>query len=122
MNKIKNSTELRNEILRLESLSQSQKEGLKKEIFDLKENFRPGNILKSLISDLTGIKVDSESFLKDGFSYTLSLLLQQFLLKTERKFEKSIYTIVDSLIDKIRNLINSFSNPEAKKRERAENL
>ncbi len=122
MNKITNSSELRKEILRLEEIARKQKEMLKEDIYMIKDNFRPGNVIKNLISELTGIKVDKENFLKDGFSYTISLLIQQFLLKTEKKFEKSIYGIIDSLIDRIRNFISSVSNSEAKKRERAENF
>jgi hypothetical protein len=118
MTKINNSKELREEIIRMKVIVNEKKEEMKEEIFLFKENFRPGNIIKYLITDLTGVKMEKESFLKDGFAYTISLFIQQFLLKSERKFESSVYGLVDSLIDRIRNLVNSFSGHEAKRKER----
>jgi hypothetical protein len=120
-NRITNAQELRREIVRLEEISSRQKAELKKELYELKENFRPANILKGFVTDLTGIRFDQGNIFKDGISYTISVLLQQFLLKTEKKFEKGVYGIVDSVIDRVRDLIYSFSDSEAKKREREDN-
>jgi ribosome-associated translation inhibitor RaiA len=120
MNKIKNVAELRAEIKKLEELSARQKEQIKSDVSNLKESFRPANLLAGIISELTGVNIDKKNFIRDGFAYTLSLIIQQFILKTEKKFEHTIYSFIDTVIDKIRNMVSSHTNPEAKRREREE--
>ena len=92
-NRITNAEELRREIMRLEQISSIQKAELKKELYNFKENFRPGNILKSLITDLTGIRFEKNSFLKDGFSYTVSMLIQNFFLR-QKKNSKEVSMVL----------------------------
>ncbi len=118
MNKINNRQELRKEIVRLNRLSLEQKNQIKSDLHSIKENLTPSGILSNLVSGFTGIKVNKENFIRDGFVYTVSLLIQQFFLKSEKKFEAGVYGIIDKLIDKLRSAVNNFSSHEARKRER----
>jgi hypothetical protein len=118
MSRIRTKEELRNEIRRLQQLSLEKKTRVKKDIDAVKESLSPSGILREIISGITGIRMKKENFIRDGFAYTLSLIVQQFFLKSEKKFEQGIYGVIDKLIDKLRTAVNSFSSHEAKRRER----
>ncbi len=120
MTGINNLTELRSEISRLRQVARDQELQLKKDVTDIGESLKPQNILLSTISSLFGITLDKKEFLKDGIAYSISLLLQRFILKTEKKMEHKIYEWVDTLFVRIKDFMNRHSDPSARRREREE--
>jgi len=120
MNKIENITQLRAEIKLLEGRSLQQKAIIKEDIKHLRENFKLVNLVSGLITDLTGVKVDSKNFLKDGFAYTISLVVQQLILKFEKKFEYKVYDVVDGLVERIKKFVSSLSDSAARRKAREE--
>lgn len=120
MKKIENIAQLRAEIKLLEERSLQQKTVIKEDIKHLREGFKPMNLVANLIGDLTGVKVDSKSFLKDGFAYTVSLVVQQLILKFEKKFENKVYDVVDGLMERIKKFVNTLSDSEVRRQAREE--
>lgn len=120
MAEIRNQQELHAEITRLKEKSASLEKELKSDIAQLKEDIKPVNLLLSAISSITGIKINRNEMFKEGFAYGISLLVQRFVLKTERKFEDQIYDWVDKLFEKIKTWLNHFVSHRVKAEERQE--
>src|SRR6185369_12539978 len=96
MNKIENLDQLRAEIRRMKSLAKLQEQQIKNDVQGIREDLKPENIFWNAITSLTGIKMNKSEFFQDGIAYGLSLLLQRFVLKTEKKVESKVYDFVDS--------------------------
>src|ERR1041385_3090359 len=120
MSKISNAAELRAEILRLQKQEREQKEKIKNGIKEIGEELKPANILMGLVSSIFGIRIDKNEFLKDGIAYGISLILQRFILKAEKKFENKIYDWVDTVFERIKHFMNNFTEPSARRDERKE--
>lgn len=120
MNQIENIVQLRSEIGRLKKVAKEQEQVIKNDIKEIRENLRPENIFWNSLSSFTGIKMNKEEFFKDGIAYGLSLILQRFILKTEKKVENNVYDFVDSIFDRVKNLVHKFSGSEARRSERKE--
>jgi hypothetical protein len=118
MNKITNIEELHSEILRLRKTEQEQREKIKGHLTEIREELKPANMFMSFISSVFGIHIDKNEFLKDGIAYGISVILQRFILKTEKKFEKKIYDWVDNVFDRIKHFMNRFTEPSARREER----
>jgi hypothetical protein len=115
MPKIENLEQLRFEIARLEKVRFDQESQLKMHITDLRESFKPVNLLLKAVSSITGIKMEKNAFLKDGILYGFSLLFQKVLLKTEKKAEETVHHVVDSLFEKVQGFVNRHTGHQARK-------
>ena len=120
MSKIENLDQLRAEIRRMKSLAQQQERQINSDISGIREDLRPENIFWNALSSLTGIKMNKSELFKDGLAIGLSLLFQRFVMKTEKKMENKVYDFVDSIFDRVKNLVNKFAGSEAKRSERKE--
>ena len=120
MKKIENLDQLRSEITRLKINVKQQEGQLKNDLKGIREDLKPGNLVWNALSSLTGIKMSKSEFFKDGIVYGLSLILQRFILKTEKKVEHQAYDFIDSIFDRVKNLVNKFTNQDAKRSERHE--
>ena len=120
MNKIENIQQLRYEISHLRNVAKKQEQQIKNDLQGIKEDLKPANLVWSTLSSITGIKMNRSEFFKDGIAFGISMLLQRFVLKTEKKMEHIIYDFVDSLINRIKKYMEKFTNPEAKRKEREE--
>jgi len=118
MKKIENLEQLRVEITRLKVVAKQQEAQLKNDVKEIREDLKPENILWNAISSWTGIKVNRNEFFKDGIAYGLSLIVQRFILKTEKKVEEKAYDFVDGIFDRVKNVVNRFTNHEAKREQR----
>ena len=120
MSKINNITELRSEILRLQKQEKEQREKLKNGVKEIPEELKPANLFMNFISSLFGVHVEKNEFLKDGIAFGISLIIQRFILKTEKKFENKIYDWVDTMVKRIKHFMNRFTEPSARREERKE--
>lgn len=120
MTNVENLKQLHAEIDRLKSVAKIQEEQIKSDLKEIREDFRPENIFLKTLSALTGIRMNKNEFFKNGIAYGLSLIVQRFILKTERKMENRAYDFVDSIFDRIKNFIHQFTNADAKRSERKE--
>jgi len=120
MKKIETREQLQAEISRLETLAKNQEEDLRKQLREVRNQFRPENMAINALSSLTGIKINKNEFLKNGIAVGLSLVLQRFIFKTETNLERKIYSWVDELFDKAKSIINKFSKTGAVGSERIE--
>jgi len=120
MKKIETREQLQAEISRLETLAKNQEEDLRKQLREVRNQFRPENMAINALSSLTGIKINKNEFLKNGIAVGLSLVLQRFIFKTETNLERKIYSWVDELFDKVKSIINKFSKTGAVGSERIE--
>ena len=114
MNNIRNLQDLRAEKKRLEALALQQKTQIKQDIADIKESLQPANLLLNAVSHLIGIEFDNKTFLKNGIAYGLSILVQQYFLKTEQKVEEKLHDITVSLVEKVKQFVQSFLNNDTK--------
>ena len=120
MRKIENSEHLREEIARLQGQAEVQEQNLRKNLRELRNQFRPENILLNTLSSVTGIKIGKNEFLKNGIAAGLSLVLQRFVFKTETNIERKIYSWIDEIFDKVKSIINKFSSAGSVSSERIE--
>lgn len=120
MKKIETREQLQAEISRLETLAKNQEDDLRKQLREVRNQFRPENMAINALSSLTGIKINKNEFLKNGIAVGLSLVLQRFIFKTETNLERKIYSWVDELFDKVKSIINKFSNTGSVGSERIE--
>jgi hypothetical protein len=120
MSKINNIAELRAEILRLQKQEKEQKEKLKNGLKEIREELKPANIFMNALSSIFGVRIEKNDFIKDGIAYGISLIIQRFILKTEKKFEKQIYEWVDRVFERIKHFMNHFTEPSARREERKE--
>jgi hypothetical protein len=108
MNNIHNIQELRTEITRLKVLSKQQEQLLRADITQIKEDLKPANLVSNAFTSLTGIRLDRSTLLKDGLAVGLSLLLQRFVFKTEKKIESKLTEYLSQLLEKIKQVVHSF--------------
>jgi len=120
MTKIENVEQLRAEIARLKIVAKQQEGQLKNDLKEIREDLKPGNLLWNALSSITGIKMSKSEFFKDGIIYGLSIILQRFILKTEKKVEYKAYDFVDSIFERVKNMVNKFTSQDAKRDERNE--
>ena len=118
MSKIENMQQLRLEITRLRGEVKKQEAQVKNDLREVREELKPANLVWSALSSITGIKMNRNEFFKDGFAFGMSMLLQRFVLKTEKKVEHLIYEFIDSLVNRIKHYTDKFTNPEARRQER----
>ena len=121
MSRINNIYELRAEIARLKKVSDEQKQQLKNDVKEIGESLKPSNLLFSFLSSITGIHIDKNEFLKDGIAYGISLLIQRYILKAEKKIEHKMYEWVDTIFIKIKDFMNRHTDSSARREERKEN-
>ena len=114
MTNIRNLHDLRAEKKRLEALALQQKNDIKQDITDIKESLQPANLLLNAVSHLTGIEFDNKTFLKNGMAYGLSILVQQYFLKAEQKVEEKLHNITVSLVEKVKEFVQSFLHKNEK--------
>jgi len=107
MTAIRNAGELRMEIKRLRTLTASQEKQIKTDIENIGDSLKPGNLLLSFFSSVTGIRLEKKEFLRDGIAYGLSLLIRKFILKTEMKLESKLAEWADSFFQKVRDFMKS---------------
>jgi len=120
MNKIKNLEQLNAEIIRLREISKKQEAQLKNSLKELKEDLKPENILLNGLSSISGIRFNDKNFWKDGILYGISMLVQKFVFKTERKIEGRIYDFLDNIFLKIKSFMGKHTSQEAKREQRRE--
>ena len=120
MSRINNITELRAEILRLKKTEQEQKEKIKNDIGEIREELKPANILMGAVSSLFGVHIEKNEFLKDGIAYGISLIIQRYILKTEKKIEKKIYDWVDTMFERVKHFMKHFTEPSKHSEARKE--
>ena len=114
MTNIRNLQDLRAEKKLLEALALQQKNDIKQDITDIKESLQPANLLLNAVSHLTGIEFDNKTFLKNGMAYGLSILVQQYFLKAEQKVEEKLHNITVSLVEKVKEFVQSFLHKNEK--------
>ena len=120
MSRINNAAELHAEIARLRQLSDAQKKQIKNDVSEIGESLKPSNLMFSFLSSFTGIHIDKNEFLKDGIAYGISLLIQRYILKTEKKIEHKIYEWVDTLFVRIKDFMNRHTDSSARREAREE--
>jgi hypothetical protein len=120
MKKIENAVQLREEIIRLRARAKEQEKNIKDELYRLKEELKPANLVLNTFSSLTGINMNKKEFFKEGLAYALSVIIQRFVLKTEKKIEDRAYDFIDGLFEKIRKFMDKFTSHEAKREHRKE--
>ena len=120
MKKIKNITQLNVEIARLKVKVKDQEKVLRSDLIEIKESLKPVNLLVSGLSSVTGVNITSNEFLKDGLAYGLALLFQRFIIKSESKIEHKLSVFVETVIEKIKKIMEKFNSSGEKKSERME--
>lgn len=120
MNKMENVNQLHAEIARLKKIAKVQEQQIKSDLKEIREDLRPEAIFWNTLSSVTGIKMNKSEFFKDGIVYGISMMVQRFVLKTEKKMENKAYDFVDSIFERVKNLVNKFTNADAKRGERKE--
>jgi len=120
MKRIENVEQLRAEISRLKIVAKQQEAQLRSDVSEIREDLKPENLLWNSLTSLTGIKVNRNEFFKDGIAYGLSLIIQRYILKTEKKLESKAYDFVDGIFDRVKNIVSKFTNHDAKRGERRE--
>src|SRR5689334_6878102 len=110
MKQIENLEQLRSEISRVKAIAKNQELQIKNDLKSIREDLKPGNIFWNAVSSLTGIKVNKNEFFKDGIAYGLSLIVQRYILKTEKKVENKLYSVIDSVFDRVKSFINKFTS------------
>ena len=120
MSRINNITELRAEILRLQKTELEQKEKIKNDIKEIREELKPANILMNTVSSIFGVHIEKNEFLKDGIAYGISLIIQRYILKTEKKIENKIYEWVDTMVERVKHFMNRFTEPSERREARKE--
>lgn len=120
MSRINNMEELKAEIARLRKVSEEQKQQLKNDVKEIGESLKPANLFFSFLSSVTGIHIDKNEFLKDGIAYGISLLIQRYILKAEKKVEHKIYEWVDTVFVKIKDFMNRHTDSSSRREERKE--
>ena len=118
MTKIENLEQLQDEIKKLRELAKKQELQIKNDLFEIRDDLKPQNILLNALSSLTGIKINKKEFFQEGILSGLSLFLRRFVLKTEKKMENKFYDVVDGMLDKFKSLVNKFAGPDARRAER----
>ena len=104
----------------MKALVKQQENSLRQDIREIRNDLRPENIFWNVFSSLTGVRMNKTDFFKNGIAYGLSLILQRFVLKTEKKMENKVYDFVDSIFERLKNKVNKFAGSEAKRKERKE--
>jgi hypothetical protein len=112
MARIENIDQLRMEILRLEKSTSEQEIRLKQDLANIRQELKPINLVLNSLSSITGIKFNKNVFLKDGILYGANLLLQRFILKTEKKAEETVYKFVDVVFEKIQGFMKRHSHSD----------
>ena len=120
MNKIENMAQLQSEIKRLRALSKQQEIQIKNDLMEIREDLRPRNIFLNAFSSISGIKLNRKDLFRGGIAGGLAVLIQRLFLKAENKIEYKIYDFVDTVLEKLKNTVNKFAGPEAKRSERRE--
>jgi len=121
MSKIENMDQLQSEIKRLRVISKQQEIQIKDDLMEIREDLKPHNIFLNALSSILGINLKKKEFFQDGIARGISVFIQRFILKAERKMENKIYDFVDTVLEKLKDVVNKFAGPEAKRRERREN-
>ena len=111
MAKISTIDDLRSEIIRLRSVAENQEKLIRKDVADLREQWKPMNILVRTVSSLTGVQVSKSMFVNNGFVFGLSLVLQRLLLKAENQVSEKVHEWTDALIRKINDFISRHAKP-----------
>jgi 16S rRNA C1402 (ribose-2'-O) methylase RsmI len=106
--KIKNTTDLKEEIVRLRELSKVQEQIIRADVADIKESLKPKNILMDALESITGLKFDKNSIWENGLSAGLLLLLRKYISKAESKAEDTVYEIADRIFERIRHFISKY--------------
>lgn len=118
MNKVENIEQLRTEIARLKIVAKQKEQDIKNDFKNIEEEFQPANLLWKGFASIAGVNMSKNEFFKDGIAYGLSLLIQRFILKSERKMEDKVYDVVDTIFEKTKSFINRFTNAQARREER----
>lgn len=100
--KIKNSEELRLEIIRLKGELEIKEDSLKRSFEDVRDDFKPKNVALNLISNATGIDFNKENFVKTGILATISIILNRYFSKQESVIENKILSWAETLINKFK--------------------
>jgi hypothetical protein len=120
MKQIENLEQLRAEISRVKAIAKTQEAQIKNDLKGIREDLKPENIFWNAVSSFTGIKINKNEFFKDGIAYGLSLIIRRYILKTEKKAENKIYTVIDSVFERVKTFVNRFAGADAKRQERKE--
>jgi hypothetical protein len=118
--KIENIQQLRTEINLLKASARQQELRLKNDVKEIREELKPENLIWNSLSSLTGVHINKSEFFRDGIAYGISLIIQRFFLKTEKKMENKVYGFVDMLFEKVKSIVNKFTNQETRQSERRE--
>ncbi len=120
MNKVENIQQLHAEINRLKKVAKQQELDIKYNWINVKESMQPATLIWNGISNMTGINMNKQEFFKDGIAYGISLFIQRFILKSERKMEDKVYNVVDGLFDRIKGFMGNFTSSQARREQRRE--
>ena len=121
MSKIENMEQLQSEIKRLRAISKQQELQIKNDLLEVREDLKPRNILLNAVSSISGVNMNKKDFFQDGIARGISIFIQRFILKAEKKMENKIYDFVDTVLEKLKATVNKYTGPEAKRDERREN-
>ena len=113
MNQIENLVQLNAEIKRLRELKKHQELQLRNNLKGIREDLRPENILINSLSSVTGIKIENKDFFKEGIAYAISILIQRFVLKTEKKIEEKAYEFLDKIFERVKSFMGKHTSPGA---------
>ena len=105
MRTIENTRQLREEIERLKLEVQLREERIKVHLKEVREDYRPENIIVRSISNATGIPFSKSDFLKKGLMTTLSIIVHRFLTKQESELEKKVVGWIGEWVEKIREMV-----------------
>jgi hypothetical protein len=110
MNNIQSAEQLRLEIVKLEQKIKITEQVITNDIKQIKESLKPSNLFLNAVSNITGIKFDKENIAKDGIAFIFSILIQRFILKSEKKLEHKLMDVTESLMSKIKMFIERMSS------------
>ena len=105
-NKINNMTQLKLEIIRLQSIKAQQEIIIKENFKAVKESLKPANLGKSIFSSLVADKKDTQNFLmygiNKGIGYGINFLAEKLFLKDKPGIVKTIgHFLINNVVSKI---------------------
>lgn len=102
MNKIQNSKQLQEEIIRLKYEVKQKEVVLKENYIEFKEGFTPGNLALKALSSATGVNFTKGDFISSSIIATISIIARRLLSRKEFVLEKKITSWAETIVEKIK--------------------
>ena len=106
LNKISNLSQLKLEILRLQSIRTQQELMVKDSFQEVNESLKPGNLAKNILSSFFADKKETENFLmygiNKGINYGINYLAEKVFLKDKPGIVKTMgHFLINNVISKM---------------------